>query len=183
MKFLRNRCSILVVVALLNSCDEVREEEVIAPDAQAVAVDTVSVALDPSSVVALNGNWHPVTVEHALDLHAGDRVVAVLHVGLGSNNCAESLLVGTRTILADSASSPDQQTGSILTGAVCPAESWPPGQFDGQFACTEEFEVDGSAAGSKVARAWVKVTPAGCDSLSCSFNNRSLNLVIVHEHQ
>jgi len=168
-------------VALLSSCDEVREEEIIAPDAPAVAIDTVSVALDPSNVVALNGDWHPVTVERALDLHAGDRMIAVLEVGLGPNYCDESLQVGTRTVLADPASSPDQQTGGILPDTICGMGSWPPGQYDRQFTCTEEFEVDASTAGTRVVRAWVMVTE--CDTLSqCYFNNRSLSLIIVHEH-
>jgi hypothetical protein len=161
-------CPALVVV-LLGACEDAREEEEVdGPDTMRVEVDHVEVPLNGATAVPVDTIWHPITVQHPLVLESGDRVVAVLEVGLGSNPCTQAPLVEIRTLLSGQ-------------GNGC-GVYWPPQEVDHQFTCTTEFPVVPDLVGEQTIQAQARVTGGVCDSVDCALNNRSLNLLIIHEH-
>lgn len=175
--FLRYAAGVLLVMMALGACDRKYDpDESVAPSVPGIDVDTMAVTLGAGGVVPMNDTWQPsisLTTPDTLELHAGDRIIAVVEVGLGlpSYPCTQDPpAVTTRMRLDDG------------PWSESPGDAWPLGQYDGQFPYIEEFEL--GTVGQHVIGAEVRVAVPGAPecSGSCAINNRSLTLVIVHEH-
>ena len=166
-----------------------------------VVVDSPAISNAPTDSMSFSGGWEgSLTVDSDTSvwliadrighlnidsLHEGDRVFAVLQVGLQwpNQDCMNDLHVSAGTILSqDISQTPENSEVKRFSGAM-QEEAWPEDDDMKQFVRIEELAIS-EARTAVVLQAYVKPWTSQCSGVvpQCFITNRSLSVVIVHEH-